>query len=150
MEKIKARMVAWIVIIVLAAAGLIWYGLMRNAAQTRGPVPVYAPQGQTVQGFPKQLILDNAAAVVNSYSVTHSASSSQYTAQWNSSSSVTALYNAYKQYFSANGWTIVHDVTQYANARALYATNASSDVSVSVTSAGKESGTQVSLTYLSR
>ncbi len=149
MDRINWRIVAWVVVVVVAG-GVTWYLLARGPQTPGGPVPVYAPPGQLVASFPKQLILDNAAAVTNSYSVTHSSSSNQYTAQWNSSSSMDTLYSAYKQYFPANGWTIINDVTQYANARAIYATNASSDVSVSIGSGGKEDGSQVSLTYLSR
>jgi hypothetical protein len=75
-------------------------------------VPVYAQSGQIVDGFPTQLILDKSAQIIGSYSICYSASSIQYTVAWNSSSSISTLDSAYKQYLSANGWPITNEITQ--------------------------------------
>lgn len=151
MRKIDMRTVVWMVVVVIVVVGLAWYAAIMRQGGGSGGSPqaapaVYAPQGQVIQGFPKQLILDNAAVVNNSYSITYSAGADQYTAQWNSSSSVTALYNAYKQYLPANGWTITNDVATPSWFRGLYATDASGDASIAISAQGKES--QVVITYL--
>ncbi|MCL5669797.1 MAG: hypothetical protein M1423_00620, partial [Acidobacteria bacterium] len=77
-----------------------------------------------------------------------SSSMNQYTAEWNSSSSMESLYEAYKTYLPAHGWTIANDVTKYPTSRGLYVRNASSDVSVAIVAHG--SGSQVVLTYLAK
>ncbi len=109
--------------------------------------PAFAPKGELTPGFPKSLILDNAA-INGSYSINYSSSTNQYTAEWNSSISLAALYTSYKQYLSLHGWAIINDITKYPTSRGLYARNASSDVSVAIVAQG--SGSQVVLTYLTK
>lgn len=153
----KAKAAILVVLAVAIAAAVVVFlrpaprapgGGANSAPEPAGPVgvPAYAPQGEVTPGFPKQLILDSSAAVTQSYAIHYSSSTNQYTAQWNSSSSMTALCDAYKQYLSANGWTITNDITQYAVSRSLYAENASSDVAVSIVKASE--GTQISVTYV--
>jgi hypothetical protein len=153
MSKINTRVIVWAVVVIVVVVGLVWYALSMQGPVGPGTpppgsgiTPVYAPQGQVVPGFPKQLILDNAAAVSNSYSVNYSASANQYTVQWNSSSSMTTLYTAYKAYLPANGWTITNNIITPANFRGLYATNASSVISIAMNTQGK--GSQVIITYV--
>ena len=154
MQKVSVKVVAWTVVIVVIAATVVWFLVHRHGEQVNQSgnqttaqtgVAVFAPKGTVTSGFPMQLILDKAAAVTNSYSINYSASGNQYTAQWNSSSSMTSLYNTYKQYLPANSWTITNDLTKYAGLRGLYATNASSAVNIVITAQGK--GAQVVVTY---
>ena len=153
MEKNNVK--TWVLIgaAVVILAGILIYaqwGSLPRPGQPAAPmgVPTYAPQGQVVAGFPKQLILDPAAAVSNSYSINYTATTNQYTAQWNSSSAMNDLYVSYKQYLTANGWTITSDNAKYSGSRGLYARNASSDVSVVVIAQGN--GSQVTVTYLAK
>lgn len=143
---------AWIwigVAIVIVVVGiLIIWAVQKPSSQpaASNPVPSYAPMGQLVAGFPKELILDPAAQIGTSYSINYSASTNQYTAQWNSSSSMTSLYGQYKSYLQTNGWTITNDVTKYSASRGLYATQGSAEVSVAIMQQGK--GSQVIVGYL--
>lgn len=107
---------------------------------------VYAPSGQVIFGFPLQLILDPTPTTTNGYSITYSSTAVQYTVAWNSTISMTSLYDTYKQYLPANGWTITNDITNYPTSRGLYAQNSSSTVAIAIVAQG--SGSQVSLSYL--
>lgn len=151
------KTVILIVVAVVILAGIIWYALLAGLRPSPGTASMpsaqpgataFAPKGELVPGFPQQLILDGNAAISGSYSISYSSTTNQYTAEWNSSSSMTSLYNTYKQYLTANGWTITNDNTQYPNLRGLYAQSASSDVSVALIVQG--SGSQVSVTYLAK
>lgn len=110
--------------------------------------PLFAPKGQLVTGFPQDLILDSNAAVSGSYSIQYSSSTNQYTAEWNSSSSMSDLYNDYKQYLPAHGWAITNDLAQNASSRGIYAQNASSDVSVVIVP--QDSGSAATVTYFTK
>jgi N-acetylneuraminic acid mutarotase len=110
----------------------------------KGGVAVYAPSGQIIYGFPTQLILDSTAAITNSYSIASSSTVVQYTVEWNSSNSMTSLYNTYKQYLTANGWTITNVTTQ-STAVSLSAGNTSSSLNIVINARGN--GAQVLLSY---
>ena len=112
------------------------------------PVPVYAPQGQLTPQFPKELILDNAAVVNDSYAISYSSSTNQETAVWTSSSSMLSLYASYKQYLPANGWTITNDITKYSTNRGLYARKDSSELVISIVTENK--GSQVTIGYVTK
>ena len=145
------RVWVWVGVVVVVlgvVVALVWPRSKPSGptTSTNGPAPVYAPQGQLTPEFPKQLILDSAAAVNQSYSIGYSSSTNQYTAQFNTSSSVATLYASYKKYLPANGWTITNDIAKYAQSRGIYASNASSDVMVAILAQG--SGSQVTVTYI--
>ncbi len=150
MGKIETKKGVLMLAGVVVIAGILLYASHRPPAPASGPstvgVPVYAPKGELTPGFPKALILDSAAVLGTSYSINYSATTNQYTAAWNSSSSIDSLYNTYKTYLPANGWTIVNENTKYPAARGLYAQNASSDVSVAIWAQSKDS--QIIVTYL--
>lgn len=150
----------WVLIAIAVAAmvGIIWYARMENGAPASRTIATstsgtpagsvaFAPNGQLVAGFPKSLIL-GSAAVSGSYSINYSSTTHQYTVEWNSSSSMESLYEAYKAYLPSHGWNIVNDITKYAASRGLYARNASSDVSVAVIATGN--GSQISIAYLEK
>lgn len=151
------KTVILIVVAVVIFVGIIWYALLEGLRPLPGTTSAplaqpgavaFAPEGELVAGFPKQLIFDNGAAMNGSYSINYSSSTNQYTAAWNSSSSMESLYEAYGAYLPAHGWTILNDVTKFPTSRGLYARNASSDVSVAIIA--QRSGSQVIVTYLAR
>lgn len=137
---------AWVGVVVVVVIVIVWAVWASMPKTPSGPQPVFAPQGQLVPQFPKSLILDNSAAVNGSYSINYSTSTDQYTAEFNSSSSMASLYSEYTQYLSANGWMITNSSTMYSTSRGLYASNASSDVAVGIVS--QTGGSQVTITYL--
>lgn len=154
----KTKTVILVVAAVAVILGIIWYvSLLKWPSAPAAPPstspfalgsPAFAPKGELIPGFPKSLILDNGAAINGSYSINYSSSTNQYTAEWNSSSSMGSLYEAYKTYLPAHGWDILNDITKYPTSRGLYARNASSDVSVAII--GQGNGSQVVLTYLAK
>ena len=148
--KDPKRVWVWVGVVVVAVAVAWWIVWKLNSTQPAplqsAPAPVFAQQGQLVPNFPKNLILDNAAVISGSYSINYSSSTNQYTAEYNSSSSMASLYAQYKQYLPANGWTITNDITKFSSSRGLDATNASSSVAVAVVS--EKTGSQVTITYL--
>ncbi len=134
------------------AAGIVVAGMAWNASSKQpvasAPMPVYAPEGELVPQFPKVLILDPAAAVSQSYSINYSPTTNQYTAEYDSSSSILSLYAAYLQYLPSNGWTITNQLTSYSNSRGVSATDASSSVEVSVVA--QSGGSQVTIGYVTQ
>ena len=151
MKKDEKRTWAWIgAAVVILALIAVFSGKLGNLtapAGPSGPTPVYAPQGQLVGGFPKALILDQNAAVSNSYSINYSAGINQYTAQWTSSMSLNNLFSAYQSYFSGNGWK-VSNVMAYPKAKGMHAENASSTVGISITDNVKSRA--VTITYVAK
>ncbi len=135
--------VAAVVVLVLIILGAWWYG---GSSRVPQGMPAFAPSGQLANGFPKELILDSLASVSQSYNINYSTTTNQYTAQFNSSSSVADLYNEYLTYLPAHGWPVTNNVTKYKNLRGLYAENASSVVSVAIVVQG--AGSQATVTYL--
>lgn len=146
----KTRIWIWVgvAVVIIAVLFAVFSRPHANNSASATPTPVFAPQGQLVPQFPQSLILDSNAAVSGSYSVNYSSSTNQYTAEYNSSSSMATLYAQYKQYLPANGWTITNDSAQYAHSRGLYATNASSDVTLTIIPQG--SGSQVTISYVTK
>jgi hypothetical protein len=146
---------ALIILAVAVIVGIVIYAFVQSPGSstpstTPSPTPVaiatpsYAPQGQLAAGFPQSLILDSGANISASYTIAGS-SQNQYTAEWNSKSSMAAEYSAYKTYLTANGWTITNDNAGHVTFQALYASNASATVSVGVVAAA--SGSQVTVSY---
>jgi len=134
-----------VVVVMIVVAFFIWRpGAKPQVAS--GPVPVYAPQGQLVPQFPPSLILGTSTIVNGSYAINYTSSTNQYTVEFNSSSSMASLYTSYKQYLSANGWTITNDITKYPTSRGLYASNTSSSVTVGIAQNNK--GSQVTISYV--
>ena len=138
----------WVGIVVVVAVVVAWFiwKPTSKAPVASNPTPVYAPQGQLVPQFPPSLILGTSTIVNGSYAIDYSSSTNQYTAEFNSSSSLASLYANYKQYLPANGWTITNDITKYPTSRGLYASNTSSSVTVGISENGK--GSQVTITYV--
>jgi hypothetical protein len=147
----KKRMWVWVgiavVVVVIAVVIAVPHQSatpVANTTPTSTP-PVYAPQGQLASGFPKQLVLDTNSQVNSSYAINYSTSTNLYTTQFNSSSSMATMYANYNTYLTANGWTIARKITSHLTSRGIVASNATSEVLVTIVAEGK--GSQVTVTY---
>ncbi len=140
----------WVGIVVVVGVVVAWFvwgpTATKPAPVATGPVPVYAPQGQLVPQFPKDLILDSAAAISGSYSIAYSTSTNQYTAEYDSSSTVGALYKQYMAYLPGDGWTVTGSLTTRPTFDAISASQSNSQLSVVISTASK--GSHVGITYL--
>ena len=150
-----SRLALWITIVVIVVAAILILASLlgrqqgtQMTANLPSPTPVYATPGEVVPSFPRDLLLDPQASVQNSYSLTYSSTTNQYTAEWNSSTTMPALFQKYQAYFKQNGWTIVNQITSNPAVRGLYAVNASSDVNVAITPLG--SGSQATVSVVQR
>jgi hypothetical protein len=158
-----------VVVIIIVIAVVMWI-VGREKRSLTGPVPVHAPAGQVVAGFPQQLILGAATSsasssanvtssgvssffggITNSYSIDYSTSTNQYTAEWVSSSTLASLYKQYQDYVAKSGLTIVNHIDA-ASMKGIYATNASSAVNIVITpqsQAALAKGSKVTVSYVS-
>jgi hypothetical protein len=132
------------VVVIVVVVVIVW----KPSAKPMGPVPVFAPQGQLVPNFPKQLILDPQAQINSSYSINYDPTTNQYTAEWTSSSSLASLYGDYQKYFGDNNWTITNQsgITGASKLAVLYAATSSASVNVTLVSQGK--GSQGTISYV--
>ena len=140
----KNKALIWVgvvAVVVVIVVALVWKPGSKPAASTG---PTHAPMGQIVAGFPTQLVLDNQAQVNNSYSLDY-ASTTQYTTQINSSSSVAANFASYQSYFNSNGWTIINLSQSSPTVEGIFAKNATAGATVTIVAEGK--GSQVTITY---
>jgi len=146
----KGNIWVWVGIVIVVVIVVLLFVWKPTKAPTVVPpgTPVHAPQGQVVAGFPQNLILDNAAQVGNSYSVNYSSSTNQYTAAWNSSSSLTVETAAYQKYLQANGWKVTPNPVRQATIRALSASNSAAILLVNIVAQG--TGSQVTVTYVTK
>lgn len=130
-----------LIIIIIAASVLIVKFFPKKPAVG---VPVYAEKGELVSQFPSALILDKTAVVSDSYSINYSTTTNQYTAEYNSSSTVTALYNDYQSYLSKNGWTIIGSLTTHPTFDAISAAKGTDQLQVVISTQNK--GSHVTIT----
>ena len=147
MENSK-RIWVWVGIAVVVIAVILVFVWKPSTKPASGPVPVFAPQGQLIPQFPKELILDPRAQVNSSYSIGYSSSTNQYTAEWVSSSSLATLDAGYKKYFVASGWTITNSntVTAASKLGVVYAATSTANVNVTMVAQGK--GSEVTISYV--
>jgi hypothetical protein len=137
----------WVGVAVVVIILVVWgIGRLQSHQQVAAPTVVYAPQGQLVQNFPKELILDPKAQINSTYSINYDPTTNQYTAEWNSSSSLVSLYNIYNTYFGSNGWTITNSsgATSTSKIAAMYAATSTANVNVSLVAQGQGAGVSVS------
>ncbi len=154
----KQRYVVWAAVVLVLIIAAVFFGFSGRrgvpaptTTGPSGPAPTYAPKGELISGFPKELILDSAARVGNSYSINYSASLNQYTAVWSSSSSAQTLLGKYQTYLSANGWTIPAGAAKSGKYGAsVYATNVSSVVNIAIAPAAAGKGSQVTISYVAK
>ncbi|HVM76656.1 MAG TPA: hypothetical protein VMU07_00695 [Candidatus Paceibacterota bacterium] len=157
-NKRRGSVLIWIGIVALVVIVLLLIFWKPNASQnpsnpgtgtqTGAPQPTFAPQGQTVAGFPKDLILDPNASIGSSYSLNYAASTNQYTAQWNSSMTMAALFAKYTAYFSANGWTITNQQSK-PQLDSIYAKNTDgSEANLAIYPQG--TGNEVIISYVAQ
>ena len=142
------RIWAWVgvaILVIVVIAWVIWRPQEKGAS---GPSPVFAPQGQLVPQFPKDLILDTNAAISGSYAINYSSSTNQYTAEYDSSSTVTSLFGAYQSYLPANGWTLTGSLTTHPTFDVLSATQDNNQLQVVISTEAK--GSQATITYVAQ
>lgn len=155
-KKVWAWIGFFIVLVALAAVaiGAAWHPSSTapeepvNYPNPAPSAPIYAPAGALVSGFAQGLVLDNAPSFTQSYAVRYSATSTQYTATWNSSSSMNTLFAAYQKYFSANGWSVAGESASASNLRNIDAANGTEYANVTISAQGK--GSQVTVSYLQK
>ncbi|HUC31361.1 MAG TPA: hypothetical protein VMR99_01570 [Candidatus Paceibacterota bacterium] len=146
--KDSKRVWVWVgvaVVVIAVAAWLFWKPSAPHQAAS-GPTPVFAPQGQLTPNFPKALILDSNAAISGSYSINYSSSTDQYTAEYDSSSTVTALYNKYQSYLPQNGWTVNGSLTTHPTFDAIAASQGNNQLQIVIST--ESEGSQVIITYV--
>ena len=141
----KKTVIIAAVVAVIVILGASWYFFGRPTP----PRATFAPQGALVSGFPQSLVLDQAAAISNSYAIAYSQNLNQYTANWTSGSNMDSLYQRYLQYFTENGWTITNSSTAITGFRGLYAVNPSADANVTMSDAGT-GGLRVTVSYVKK
>ncbi len=146
--KDSKRAWVWVGIAVVVIAIVVWavWSIRKPPQLATGPMPVFAPQGQLVPNFPKELILDPQAQISSSYSINYASTTNQYTAEWNSSSSLLSLYNNYNTYFGNNGWTVTNSsgATSASKIAAMYASTSTANVNVTLVAQGQGVGVSVS------
>jgi ammonia channel protein AmtB len=143
-HKKKVVAITMIAIVVIALAISWWLFLGKYSS----PNTSFAPTGQLVSGFPKELILDNTALISNSYTIGYAYNLNQYTANWTSSSSLDSLYASYAGYFASHGWTITNSSTDTPDFRGIYAVTSSTDANVVM--ASEPSGLDVTVSYVKK
>jgi hypothetical protein len=122
-----------VAIIVIVLVSLFWF--LPKKAGAPG-IPLFAPDGQVVAGFPQDLLLDSGGSITKSYSIPNGATTSQYTVEWISSSSPSSLLAGYLIYFSGNGWRIINQSSDAGPVQSVYAASASGTANLSITSQG--------------
>jgi hypothetical protein len=143
-KKIVVIVVAIAVVIVVLA--LIWWFTW---GEYRSPRAAFAPSGQLISGFPKELILDQTALIDKSYTIGYAYNLNQYTATWNSSSSMDGLYNQYLNYFTSHGWTITNSSNNITAFRGVYAVTSTADTNVVMDDSG-QGGLKVTVSYVKK
>lgn len=141
------RIWVWVgvgVVVVIVIVWIVWAMTAKPVVSV--PPPVYAPQGQLVPQFPKSLILDSNAAISGSYSISYSTSTNQYTAEYDSTSSMAALYGEYQSYLPQNNWTVTGSLTTHPTFRVITASQGSDQLQVVISAIGK--GSQATITYV--
>lgn len=143
--KNKRTITALVVVVLLLLVILAWWLIW---GEYNAPHAAFAPTGQVVSGFPKELILDNAAVVGKSYAIGYAYNLNQYTASWTSSVSMDDLYSQYVNYFTSNGWTITNSSTNMSNFRGVYAKTSTADANVVMNAA--QDGLKVTISYVKK
>ena len=138
--------VAVVVVIVAIVTWAMWKPTSPQKQVTSTSTPVYAPQGQLVPQFPKGLILDPKAAVSGSYSINYASSTNQYTAEYNSSSTMASLYKQYQAYLPKNNWTVTGSLTTKPSFEVIAASQGSNQLQIVISTIGK--GSQVTISYV--
>jgi hypothetical protein len=144
--KDSKRFWVWVgVLVVVLAVVLVFAWKPASKQAPSGPVPVYAPQGQLVPQFPASLILDSNAAISGSYSINYSSSTNQYTAEYDSSSTMADLFAKYQAYLPQNNWTVIGTITTHPTFEEISATQGVDQLQIVIGVEGK--GSQVIISY---
>ena len=157
-QNSKKISLAILVLVLLAAIGF-YLSLSKKPNQTakqnpnpnvaKGPQPTFALKGETVESFPKELILDTKAQLEQSYKIDYT-SQLQSTATFNSSQSMKALFDSYKAYLKTHDWKVTNEITSNPGSLGLYAVSVKANAEVSAVFIAKGKQTQVSVSYLKK
>jgi hypothetical protein len=141
------RIWVWVgvVVVVIGVVIFVVWKPSGTPATSANPAPVYATQGQLVPQFPKALIIDSNAVVTNSYSIAYTSSTNEYSAEFNSSSSMPTLYNNYLAYLPQNGWTVISATASHPQFRIISAKQGATSAQVIINASG--TGSNVSMSY---
>ncbi len=113
------------------------YGVKKNAAS-----------GAVINGFPTTLQLDATAKVEQSFYIPYKGAG-QYTTTFTSSKSVADEYQAYLDYASANGFTLLSKgLDTKTNSAHFYAIKDKVDLNVTISSQNHK--TEISVSYLQK
>jgi len=152
-KRISIAIIAAVVLIAIVL--VLGFAARHNGANPAGssatavplaPKAAYAASGEVISGFPSGMILDPAAKVASSYSLSYNASLSQYTASFDSKESMADLYAAYGSYFQTGGWTVTNRITTYPTSRGIYAMKDATEASVAIIT--ESNGSQVIVSYV--
>ena len=139
----------WVGVVVVVLGVVASFFLPHNNGSS--PAPIYAAKGQLTPQFPRSLILHALSGVTDSYAIPYNASTNQYTAQFDSSSSVDFIYNDYLQYFISSGWHIMNTIRS-GDSRGLYASTSTGEASVAIEplTIGSNTASRVTIGYLTK
>ena len=144
----RTKFIAVTVAMLVVIGALSWLGItLQKGRPVAVQQQVFAPTGQLVTGFPKELVLDQVAQISGSYAVNYSPTLDQYTANWTSTSSINDLYGEYVDYFISRGWAITNTSTDIAGFRGIYAVTSTADVNVVMNDSG-QSGLSATVSYV--
>lgn len=134
-------------VIILAGAAVYWSGHREKRQELpSGQVLTTPLPGRVVSDFPKDLLLEPSAELVQSYELTGSGAS-QPVVIYNSAKSLADNIAAYKNYLSSNGWRIAADGS-VSNPAFLYAAKDGFQEQVNATFAMAGDKVQVTLAFL--
>ncbi len=149
-SKSKLVLSVFVILLVVLLGAAVILSVFKTPAKnspatqkSSGPAPVYAPKGQLTAGFPKELSLDQKAAVSQSYAITYDQAQKSYSAVFVSDQKIAALHALYKTYFTKNGWQILNESTKGLDG--LYARKGQTDVNLTILS--KDQQSQVTIIY---
>lgn len=137
-----------IVVVVAAIMGALYFNFSKFQEETetvRTGMPVYAAHGEVTAGFPKELILDDAARVQESYTISYNDRLKQYTVSFSSSKNAAVLLSEYRNYLQNDGWEIINE-TNLPNIKGVYGRKEFSSVNVVIRANALSSA--VDITYV--
>ena len=152
MKERQEQALVWVgigVVIVGAIIFLAWMPSGRNDLNSgAGPMPVYAPAGQTIPQFPQELILGKSPTIGQSFSIAYSTTTNQYTAQFSSDQNPGELAAAYMGYLQSHGWKTTLNKTATSELRSISASDAAANLLVAIVPQAK--GSQATITYVTK
>ena len=122
------KTLGWIIgiIIIVIAAGLAYWFTQSEKTTEVAPnqTVTTAADGKTVSNFPDELMLEQDAAIKQSFSLADKSTGvNQPVVQYVSKRSLSENVVAYRNYLANNGWAISHEANPAENPTYFYASN---------------------------